>query len=398
MSFLKLAVKNLLSKPLNAFLSLVLLMLSVALVTLVVQVGDQLASNFKKNIRPVDMVVGAKGSPLQLVLSSILHIDAPTGNIDLQEAESLSKNPLIAKAVPVSYGDSYKGYRILGTDTTYLGLYGATLTEGTLFEHPLEVVLGDRVRQALQLNIGDTFISSHGMAETSLDAHESHPFTIRGFLKPTGTVVDNLIITPLESIWEVHDHTGEEAHETTQEAHAITAMLIRFRNPLGMVQLPRYINENTNMQAALPNFEVQRLLGLLGTGTKMINAIALAILLVSGVSIFIGLLKAIRERRHELALLRIYGATTLQLLWTALLEGLLLAFSGCVLGWCLGRLGLWVFSSHTRSNYGYSLAQPSFTAEESLLFLSVFLITVLAVFFASFSIYKLNISKTLSDE
>lgn len=402
MNLIKLAYKNLISKPLNAMLSLLLLILSVALVTFMLQLSGQVGKNLDRNIKPVDMVVGAKGSPLQLVLSSILHIDAPTGNIDLYEAENLAKNPLIAKAVPVSYGDNYKGYRILGTDTTYLDLYGATLATGSLFGKPLEVVLGDRVHRTLQLFVGDTFVSSHGLAENAMDAHEGHPFIVTGILEPTGTVVDNLIVTPLESIWEVHAHEDEKGHGgekgTEDEHREITAMLLKFRNPLAMVQLPRYINENTNMQAALPNFEIQRLLGLLGTGVRTVNAIALAILLVSGLSIFIGLLKAVRERRQELALLRTYGATTLQLLWAVLLEGLFLAVSGFFMGWVLGRLGLWGLSGHTRSAYGYDLAMPLPTATEALLFLCIVLITVLAVFLASLSIFKLNISKILSDE
>ncbi|WP_373519553.1 ABC transporter permease [Pricia sp.] len=422
MNLTKLAYKNLVSKPLNALLSLLLLVLSIALVTFMLQLSGQVGKNLDRNIRPVDMVVGAKGSPLQLVLSSVLHIDAPTGNIALQEAEALAKNPLIAKAVPVSYGDNYKGHRILGTDTTYLGLYGATLASGSLFQEPLEVVLGDRAYQQLQLEIGDTFVSSHGLAENAMDAHDGHPFVVKGILKPTGTVVDQLIVTPLESIWEVHEHEGEslghvkekldehegesadhaeegpDEHESGEDHREITAMLIKFRNPLGLVQLPRFINENTNMQAALPNFEIQRLLGLLGTGVRTVNAIALAILLVSGLSIFIGLLKAVRERRQELALLRTYGATTLQLLWTVLLEGLFLAVSGFFMGWVLGRLGLWGLSGHTRSAYGYDLTMPMPTATEALLFVCIVLITVLAVFLASLSIFKLNISKILSDE
>ena len=129
-----LAYKNMVSKPLNLILSLMLLLLSVALVTFALQMSQQLDQQLNKNIKPFDMVVGAKGSPLQLVLASILHLDNPTGNIKLKEASLVEKNPLVETAIPISYGDNYKGYRILGTETAYLDHYNAQLQEGKLFK------------------------------------------------------------------------------------------------------------------------------------------------------------------------------------------------------------------------------------------------------------------------
>ncbi|TMU54687.1 ABC transporter permease [Flagellimonas algicola] len=435
-----LAFRNMVSKPLNLLLSLLLLVLSVFLVTFVLQLSKQLSGQLDKNIAPFDMVVGAKGSPLQLVLSSVLHIDVPTGNIKLEEAEFLTKNPMVELAIPVSYGDNYKGYRILGTTHEYLDKYEATLLEGELYSESFEVVVGSIIAQKLQLKVGDTFTSSHGLASIGVESHEDHPYVVKGLLKPTGTVVDRLLISNLESVWEAHEH-GEEHGEEHEEEHEhdiedehdhegdddhdeahdhnghddhdhedehageehdhedreVTSFLVKFKNPLAMVQLPRFINENTNMQAALPGFEVQRLLGLLGSGIKTINGIALAILLVSGLSIFISLLKTIRERRQELALLRIYGLGTAQLLWVVFLEGLLLTLSGFFLGWLLGRIGIWITSLVTEASYGYNLQMTGFDATE-IAFLGVaLLITLVATLLASISIFKLNISKTLSD-
>ena len=364
------AYKNMVSKPLNMVLSLLLLVLSVSLVTFVLQLSQQLNGQMDKNISPVDMVVGAKGSPLQLVLSSVLHIDAPTGNIKLGEAKQIMNHPFVGDAIPVSYGDNYKGYRILGTEPAYLDHYGAVLGEGRLFNTSFEVVAGHAVAQKLGLKIGDKILSSHGLAAGG-EAHDDHPFTVVGILEPSGTVIDQLLISNLKSIWDAHDHGDEDqgkeghtedsgehnhndehdhdhgdeehhhedgehhheegehdhdhdenGHEETDEGHdyekvqvedeahdhghdeekEITSLLVKFKNPIGLVQLPRFINENTNMQAALPGFEIQRLMGLLGSGVKTLNGIAIAILLVSGFSIFISLLKTIRERRQELAL------------------------------------------------------------------------------------------------
>lgn len=405
-----LAYRNMVSKPLNLLLSLLLLLLSVSLVTVVLQLSKQLGGQLNKNIAPFDMVVGAKGSPLQLVLSSVLHVDVPTGNIRLKEVATLQKHPFIQTAIPVSYGDNYKGYRILGTEVGYLDHYNAQLVDGKLYEKSFEVVAGSTVAQRLGLKMGDHFISSHGLASTGIEEHDEHPFVVTGILKSTGTVVDQLLITPLESIWEAHDHGDDEHHqedhnheeevETLEEHEAekeITSLLVKFKSPLGMVQLPRFINENTAMQAALPGFEVQRLMSLLGSGVQTVNGIALVILLVSGLSIFISLLKTIRERRQELALLRIYGLRTRQLLWLALLEGLLLAISGFLLGWFVGRLGIWAISLYTQGSYGYGL-QVLWPNKTELLLLAVTLaIAVLATLLASRSIFKLNVAKTLSD-
>lgn len=405
-----LAYRNMVSKPLNLLLSLLLLLLSVSLVTFVLQLSKQLGGQLNKNIAPFDMVVGAKGSPLQLVLSSVLHVDAPTGNIKLKEVATLQKHPFIQTAIPVSYGDNYKGYRILGTEVRYLDLYNAQLTDGKHYEKPFEVVAGSTVAQKLGLKVGDNFISSHGLASSGGEAHDEHPFLIKGILKSTGTVVDQLLITPLESIWEAHDHREDEHHEEdddhTEEAEIlkghdtekeITSLLIKFKSPLGMVQLPRFINENTSMQAALPGFEVQRLIGLLGSGVQTVNGISLVILLVSGLSIFISLLKTIRERRQELALLRIYGLRTGQLLRLALLEGLLLAIIGFLLGWFIGRLGIWAISIYTQDSYGYSLQVSGPNKMELLLLAVTLFVAVVATLFASRSIFKLNVAKTLSD-
>ncbi|PKB42393.1 putative ABC transport system permease protein [Cellulophaga sp. RHA19] len=399
MNLVKLSFKNLISKPLNALLSLLLLVLSVALVTFMLQLSDQVKGNLDKNIKPVDLVVGAKGSPLQLVLSSVLHIDAPTGNIKLKDAEKLRKSRLVKTAVPVSYGDNYKGVRILGTETSYLKLYNAELATGELFSKSQQVVLGSTTAKKLQLKIGDTFLSSHGLADQSLEEHHGHPFKVVGILKPTGSVVDNLIITNLESIWDVHGHAEEEDDEHHHEEDLeVTSLLIQFSNPMAMMQLPRYINDKTNMQAALPSLEINRLVKLLGVGVQTIQLIAIANLLVSGLSIFISLLKAIRERRQELALLRTYGATATQLLWLVLLEGLFLGFIGYVIGWLIGRCGLWIISNYAQNSYGYTFNLATITKWEAILLVATLGITVVASVLASLSVFKLNVSKILSSE
>ncbi|WP_160114550.1 FtsX-like permease family protein [Aquimarina sp. AU474] len=384
----------------NAFLSVSLLLLSISLAIFVLQVRDQLNEHLENNCKPFDMVVGAKGSPLQLVLSSLLHIDNPTGNISLEEALKIGKNPMVKEMIPVSYGDNYKGNRILGTSNEYLTKYNAVLQEGELHKKSFEVVLGNAVAKKTNLLIGDTFASAHGLAENELETHDEQPFTVTGILKPTGTIIDHLIITNLESIWEVHEHKDTHDHheeEEEEELREITSMLIKFRNPLGALQMSRFINEKTTMQAALPKFEIERLMRFLGIGFRTINGIAMAILLVGGLSIFINLIKTVKERKQELALLRTYGANTFQLIKLVFLEALFLSLLGAVLGWFLGRISIWFFSSITNNIYGYFFAFNFPNNKELIILVLVILITLLAAILASLSLFKLNVSKTISD-
>ena len=424
-----LAYRNMVSKPLNLLLSMLLLTLSISLVTFVLQLSEQMGSQLQKNIAPFDMVVGAKGSPLQLVLASVLHIDAPTGNIRLEDAKPLMNHPFVDYAVPVSYGDNFKGQRILGTEQTYLEKYKAELAEGDWFAESFEVVLGAQVAQKWNLNLGDQIIGTHGLVQSDLDPHDDHPFLVKGILKPNGSVLDQLVITSLESVWDSHAHesesqevensteaSGHQDHEHEGEGHAhdheneehehehehdedleITSLLVKFKSPMGMVQIPRFINENTVMQSALPGIEIQRLIGLLGSGVQTINGIALAILLVSGLSIFISLLKTIRERKQELALLRVYGFRTGQLLRLVLGEGLLLTVLGLLMGWLIGRIGVLLFSIYTQNTYGFSLTLVRPSKEELFIFLGTIVIAAIASLLAALPVFKLNVANTLSD-
>ncbi|MEM9674340.1 MAG: ABC transporter permease, partial [Bacteroidota bacterium] len=216
MNIFRLSLRNMTSRPLSTTLSLVLLTLGVGMIALLLQVNRHIQEQMENNIRGIDMVVGAKGSPLQLILSAVYHIDAPTGNIALPEAERLQKNRLVASGIPLSYGDSYQGYRIVGTDHQYPKLYAATVAEGRLWQASFEVTVGATVASLLNLKIGDTFVGSHGLTEGG-EAHGDHAYEVVGIFDPSNSVLDQLILTPTESVWEVHNHEGEEAATASTE-------------------------------------------------------------------------------------------------------------------------------------------------------------------------------------
>lgn len=385
------------SKPLNASLSVVLMALSVALISLSFQLKKVFSEKIENSTAGIDMVVGAKGSPLQLILASVLHVDNPTGNINYAEAQKLSRNPLVKQTIPLSYGDNYKGYRIIGTTEAYQELYNATLASGSNFTKSHQVVVGANVAKNLSLQLEDELISSHGLVDNDVNAHHDHALKVVGIFKPTNTVLDNVIVTSIETIWHVHEHEGEENHEEEEEKE-ITSLLVQFRNPMAMVQLPRMINQQTNMQAALTNYELERLFNFTGIGVQVITLIAIAILIISIFSIFISLYRIVKERRYELALMRVYGATATQLVLVVLIEGLLLGVIGYVVGIILSKLGMFFFGNYIGAEFKYSIQQSLFIKEEIYLLGGMVLLLIIATLAATLPVFKLNVSKILTDE
>ena len=336
-AFIGLAIKQILHRPLGAVLTILLIALGVALISLLLNAHQGYKERMERSIKGIDMVVGAKGSPLQLVLSSVYHADVPTGNIESKELEKLRRNPLVKNVIPLAIGDSYEGVRIVGTDSLFLRLYGATLLKGDVWNTTMEAVLGNNVNSNDLLDIGDEFSGSHGLSEGG-DHHHDHPIRVVGVFNRTGTVVDDLILTSVESVQDVH-HSIEGADSE------ITSILVKFRNPLGLMQLPRMINENTDMQAAVPRYELERLQKVFGAGAKALNGLGLLIMIVAGLSMFIGMLNGLRERIPELKLLRSYGATPAQLLTMLGTEGFLLALAGTGIGLALSKVTLAVLGN-----------------------------------------------------
>lgn len=387
-----LTYRHLGAHPLRLLLNLLLLTLGVGIISLLLVMENELDRQFRRNLEGIQMVVGAKGSPLQLILSSVYHLDTPTGNIPLDEAQKLQKHPLVKKGIPLAYGDSYKGYRIVGTDSSYLELYRAKLRAGRIWEGALDITAGAQVAARLGLQVGDTFQSQHGL-DGGGEEHAAS-FRVVGILKPSGSVLDQLLLTTTSSLWEVHDHAEDQEHDHERE---ITAMLLQFRSPMGVVALPRFINENTPLQAALPAYEISRLLENIGLGVNVLQGIALAVILVSGISMFISLYTSLRERHYELALMRSLGASRRQIFFLILQEGVLLSFIGAVLGWGAGRIGLWVMGSWAEQMYGYYIIRLKPLPAEWLLLVAVVIVGGLAALIPAITAYRSDLSRTLAE-
>ena len=349
MKTLSLSWRYLWARPLAALLNVLLLGLGLASITFLLLVANQVERAFDRDLAGIDLVVGAKGSPMQLILSGVLHLDVPPGNVPLAAVNALQKNPLVAEVIPISLGDNFQAYRIVGTSLAYPAHYGAVLAQGRLWNTPMEVVLGATVARKLGLRLGDTFAGSHGLGAGG-HAHGDSAYTVVGVLAANTSVLDRLILTDTASVWKVHEHPASAEdedpkdekdhhdHRAVEEEREVTLALVRYTSPMAAVTFPRWVNTHTEMQAASPALEVTRLLHMLGLGTDVLRAFAGMLLLTAGLSVFIALWNAVRERRGDLALLRMLGAPpgriAALLLTEALWLGLMAALLGLVLGQC----------------------------------------------------------------
>jgi len=438
MKIIFIAWKNCWQKAGATSLTLLLLSFGVGIISMMFLLENQLSDKFNKNIKDIDFVLGAKGSPLQLILANVYHIDAPTGNIKVSEAQKIIKNPTVKEAIPLAYGDNYEGWRIVGTTKRYAEFYEVKLKEGKIFETPFEVTVGSYAAKELGLKLGQTFKSNHGLDKEG-EEEEGHDqlFTVVGIYEASGTVIDRLILTPVESIWEVHDHgdheesahagivsaedhdaeehdaeehADEDGHDHAEEEHAheaghddheeereVTAYLLIKRLPMAPMILPQLV-KNTNMQLALPAIEINRLNENFGIGMSVVKAVAILIMIISFLSVFISLFNALRERQYELAILRTLGGRRIQLFILILLEGLFMVVLGLIIGLVLSRVGIILLSDMAKDSFHDEFNAMIFLPQEYYLVGITLGLGVVASLLPALRAFFMDISKTLSND
>lgn len=466
MNNLQLVWKNISQQLGSTLLSILLTAFGVAILCVIYITGDTFEKQLTSNTKDIDLVVGAKGSPLQLILSSLYHVDNPTGNIALGQARQLGDNPFIELAVPISLGDNFKGHRVIGTEPSYMDLYGLTVENGALWETSFEAVIGSEVARKRGLTIGDEFHTAHGLSEDG-HVHDEHPFKIVGILAKSGSVVDNLILCNLESVWDVHglahgehdhdhdhdhghphEHNSSTAHEHTHDDHdhdehdhdehhghdhsvqghthddndefvsekpndvfikslgadmledrgeEVTALLIKYSSPAAMGVIPRLVNESTDMQAASPALESTRLFSLLGVGLDSLAILAYVIMLIAGLSVFISLYNALKERQYDLAIMRSMGASKTKLFALVLVEGLVITLIGGIVGLLLGHGAVYAIGQQTSESADF-IDAFHIQGQELLLVLVACLLGVLAAIIPAIKAYNTSISTILADK
>lgn len=438
MNILHIAWKNIRQNPSSSILGILLTAFGTGILCVLLLASNQIEQQLVNNSRGIDLVVGAKGSPMQLILSSVYHMDNPTGNIDYREAQALAANRFVKLAVPLSLGDNYRGHRIVGTDSSFLQLYGLQLAEGRLWQSDFEAVLGAGVAEKHGLQLGDQLYGAHGLSEAG-SAHGDHPYTVVGIVAPANNITDQLVLTNLASVWHTHEeghgdttastpetngqqsetvregdhdhHEGDHDHEeqTQQQprlvksmmeglgsgGREITSMLIQYRNPSAIALFPRMVNQSTNMQAASPAFESARLFSLLGIGIDSLEILAYVIMLMATLSVFISLYSSLKRRKYDLAIMRTLGASQGKLFGIVISEGILLTFVGAVTGIAAGHLIFHLIGMRA-GNTATLLEAAILLPQEVWLLVTGMLIGFLAAIIPAIKAYRTSISQTLS--
>jgi putative ABC transport system permease protein len=406
------------NRKFTSALTILSVALGVGLIYSVLTLREETRKRFEEEGQSFDIVVGAKGSPLQLVLSALYFMDAPTGNIRLSDYEAIKKNEDVAAAFPISMGDTYRGFRIVGT-TTELFSYTWTnpvsgeqrkpfnLAEGRLFEKPMEAVLGSAVARAEGLNVGDTFIGSHGFIELPDGVREDHsgnPYTVVGILEPSGSPNDRAVFADLASVWDVHGHEQDAAAPAAGDGHKgesleITAILVSLESPTLRFQFVEFVNDTYNAMATIPINQIQNLYAsLLGTAKSVLLAVGYLVVVISAISILIGLYLSILQRRRDLAIMRALGASAYEIVGSVLIEAFLVTVLGVIAGWFVGNLATWAVGLYLTRQYGLTIDVFTMLTNEQLAAFSVVaLVGIVAGIAPAWQAYRTDVARDLSE-
>ena len=393
-----LIVSSLNARAMNSVLSVFLTSFGVMLAVIILMFGQHVQNRLSADGQGIDLVVGAKGSPLQLILSSVYHIDIPTGNIPYDEAQKWIHHPQVKMAIPLALGDNFKGFRIVGTTPDYAMHYKGELRHGRYWGKPFEAVAGAQVG----LDMGDEFSGAHGLVSGGPE-HEDEKYKIVGVLKPTGSVLDRLILTSLDSVLELHGHEGVEHHHSEEErTHEqgeepeITALLLKVKSPIAVMNLPQTINRESNFQAANPALEIARLTSMMGLGARTFSVLAGALIVIASLNIFAGLAGSFENRAGDLAVLRALGYSRIRLFVLIMGEGLFITFLGMIIGVLFGYFGF-TYLIHLLNPLKISGAQPDIFASGLLwVLVCVFLAGLVASMLPALRAVRLNVADQLS--
>ncbi len=376
MSIWRMAWRYLWARALVTVLTLTGIALGTSLISSVLTLRRESEAGFLRESGQFDLVAGAKGSPLQLVLSSIYQLDVPTGNIPYSRYEALRDDKRIAVAIPLGLGDNYHGYRIVGTEDKLFSLTDRKekgkpmfrLADGRFFQTDFEAVVGAQVARQSGLKPGDSFVGTHGLVVTAGSSeHKDFPYKVVGVLADTGSSIDRAIYVTLPSVWRIHEKEADVHRRlagvvstgtpSSKQDLEVTAVLIRLKAVGLRLWMAQEIQKRTEAMAAIPVNEMLRLYQqVLGPMQRVLLGVAALVVVVSALSITATLYQSAERRRRDLAVLRALGAHPREIFALVVIEALLLTLLGLSAGWLIGHGGLALAGSHLRDGLGISIS------------------------------------------
>jgi putative ABC transport system permease protein len=375
MILLKLTLRSLWNRRASLMLTVFSIAISIALLLGVDYIRKEAKASFLSTISGTDLVVGARSGPVQLLLYSVFRIGNATNNISWQSYQEMISNPLVEWSVPLSLGDSHKGYRVLGTNQDYFRYYRygdkqlLDFAAGQPFAGVYDAVLGAEVARKLGYKLGDKIVLAHGTASASFALHADKPFHVVGILKPTGTPIDRTVHVTLEGIEAIHVDwvsgvqvsgyhiSAEEALTKDLHPKLITAFLIGLKNRSAAFRVQREINEYQRepLLAALPGVALADLWQAIGMFETVLLIITGFVVVAGLLGMLTVLLSTLNERRREMAILRAVGAHPRQVFLLFVLEALVLVVLGCLAGVALVYAALFAARPWVVAEYGFYL-------------------------------------------
>tara|TARA_B110000967_G_scaffold163991_1_gene171115 strand:- start:1022 stop:2272 length:1251 start_codon:yes stop_codon:yes gene_type:complete len=369
MNLRSLASKSLKNRRSTAILTIVSIAVSVVLLLGVEKVRVNAKSSFANTISGTDLIVGARSGSIQLLLYSVFRIGSATNNITWESYQDIAQQKGVKWTIPISLGDSHRGFRVMGTSRDYFSVYQygekrrLKFSSGTQFEAVFDAVIGSEVANALNYAIGDQVIISHGTGSTSFAQHKDKPFVISGVLEHTGTPVDRTIHVSLAGIEAMHVNwqgavkkrkASKALTEANLQPESITAFLIGLDSKVVSFKMQRYINEYSSepLLAIFPGIALHELWSLMSVAEKALLIISLFVVLASLTGMLAVSLAGLNERRREVAILRSVGASHWHIMGLLITETVLLTISGILLGLILLYSGIWLAQPIIEKNYG----------------------------------------------
>ncbi|WP_257279799.1 ABC transporter permease [Endozoicomonas sp. ISHI1] len=356
MSILGLALKSLKNRKTTALLTIFSIAVSVALLVGVERIRVEAKNSFTNTVSGTDLIVGARSSSINLLLYSVFHVGNATNNITWQTYQDLTSDPNVAWSVPISLGDSHRGYRVVGTTHDMFNhfRYGddesLQLSRGQPFKALYDAVLGAEVAASLGYEIGDNLVLSHGVESKSLLSHDDKPFTVSGILKPTGTPTDRIIMISLEGIEALHidwvsgappiaafSVSADQTLAMDLQPASVTAYFVGLKSRIGAFRYQRKVNEYRQeaMTAILPGVALQELWQLVSTAEKALLVVSVMVVLAGLMGMLTTILSSLNERRREMAILRSAGARPIHIFTLMITESVIYAVAGTLLGFLI---------------------------------------------------------------
>ena len=355
MKIFPLAFASLLNRKFTVILTIIAIALSVALLVGVERIRSGAQTGFNNTISGTDLIVGARTGQIQLLMYSVFRLGNATNNITWESYEDIVDDPVVGWSVPMSLGDSHRGYAVLGTSKEYFEhfRYGRkqalTMREGKVYDDLFDAVVGSEVAAKLNYQVGSEIIVAHGTGSTSFSEHKDKPFVVSGVLERTGTPVDRTVHVSLEAIEAIHigwqtgslnaqdQVSADEARKLDLQAENITAFLVGVKSKLGIFKLQRKVNQYTEepLLAILPGVALQELWRLLGVAEKALFAISVCVVITGLIGMLSVILASLNERRREMAILRSCGARPIHVFSLLIGEAFLVTLCGIATGLAL---------------------------------------------------------------